>query len=284
MNFSEQSRVWVIALGEGSFQFENDYDTGVISIGWDDLGDLRQYSSVEEIDAALIKKHPNGNDSQKNNRLACYSFANVMSVGDLVYIRHGVRQVLGYGFVSGEYSYDEAREVHKHTRKLSWQKRGFWDRNFKGEFHRKTLTELTSFKDLTKKLEQLVEFDDGKIIYPDTVADDEVLIEGAKIQTTVNAYERNPEARKKCIEKFGLNCQVCDFNFESVYGEIGFGFIHVHHLKELRLIKKQYEVNPEEDLRPVCPNCHAMLHKKIPALSIEELRDKISSAKRSRAA
>jgi 5-methylcytosine-specific restriction protein A len=65
---------------------------------------------------------------------------------------------------------------------------------------------------------------------------------------------------------------VCDFNFEAKYGEIGSGFIHVHHLTPLANIGKEYEVDSIRDLRPVCPNCHAMLHKKYPPYSIEELK------------
>ncbi|MBI5828635.1 MAG: HNH endonuclease [Chloroflexi bacterium] len=97
-------------------------------------------------------------------------------------------------------------------------------------------------------------------------------IEGAKKQVTVNAYERNPKARTACIAKYGSKCAVCEFDFEKHYGEIGSGYIHVHHLKPLASVSEKYEVDPIEDLRPVCPNCHAMLHKKEPPYSIEELQ------------
>ncbi|AEX21304.1 HNH endonuclease [Vibrio sp. EJY3] len=102
------------------------------------------------------------------------------------------------------------------------------------------------------------------------------LIEGAKKTVTVNAYERNPKARKKCLDKWGLNCSVCSFHFELVYGAIGKNYIHVHHVKPLSEIGKEYELNPEEDLRPVCPNCHAMLHREKPALSIEQLKERLA--------
>ena len=104
-------------------------------------------------------------------------------------------------------------------------------------------------------------------------AESEKLKEGAKRKVTVNAYERNFIARKKCINKYGFNCFICGFNFQKTYGEIGKEFIHVHHLKPLSEIQEEYEVNPIEDLRPVCPNCHAMLHRKIPAYSIDEIKD-----------
>jgi 5-methylcytosine-specific restriction protein A len=85
--------------------------------------------------------------------------------------------------------------------------------------------------------------------------------EGAKKTITVNAYERNPDARKACIDEFGCSCIICGFNFESVYGERGKGFIHVHHIVPITKINSEYKVNPIKDLVPVCPNCHAMLHR-----------------------
>jgi predicted HNH restriction endonuclease len=105
---------------------------------------------------------------------------------------------------------------------------------------------------------------------------DEILIqkhyEGAKKQITVNAYERNSKAREACVTHHGNSCSVCGFDFGRQYGEIGIGYIHVHHLKPLAEIGAEYEVDPEKDLRPVCPNCHAMLHKKEPPYTVEELR------------
>ena len=97
-------------------------------------------------------------------------------------------------------------------------------------------------------------------------------LEGTVRQITVNSYERNPEARRICISHYGLNCFVCGFNFKNTYGTIGEGFIHVHHLKPISEIGKGYKIDPVKDLRPVCPNCHAMLHQRKPAFSIEELK------------
>lgn len=98
-------------------------------------------------------------------------------------------------------------------------------------------------------------------------------VEGAVKRITVNAYERNPQARAACLRAHGLSCAVCGFNFASVYGEIGENFIHVHHLKPIAQIGTEYTLDPIQDLRPVCPNCHAMLHRrKGPRpYSIEEL-------------
>jgi 5-methylcytosine-specific restriction protein A len=95
--------------------------------------------------------------------------------------------------------------------------------------------------------------------------------EGAVKQVTINAYERNPQARNACIRAHGIACVICAFNFERDYGDIGVNYIHVHHLRPISQIGGTYTLNPVDDLRPVCPNCHAMLHRRNPPYSVEEL-------------
>lgn len=96
--------------------------------------------------------------------------------------------------------------------------------------------------------------------------------EGAKIQVTVNAYERSEKARKKCIEYHGCVCAVCGLNFAHLYGKLGEGFIHVHHIKPLSEVNSEYSLDPVNDLIPVCPNCHAMIHQTKPVKGIEEMK------------
>jgi 5-methylcytosine-specific restriction enzyme A len=100
----------------------------------------------------------------------------------------------------------------------------------------------------------------------------EEIFEGAVRRVTVNAYERNQEARRKCIEYYGVTCQICGFNFEKAYGKAGKDFIHVHHLKQISEIGETYKIDPIQDLRPVCPNCHAIIHKRKPSHTIEEVK------------
>jgi 5-methylcytosine-specific restriction protein A len=109
-------------------------------------------------------------------------------------------------------------------------------------------------------------------IYPDELELGRTYNEGAKRQVRVNAYERDPRARRACIEYHGCRCTVCDLEFEQLYGAIGRGFIHVHHLRPLAASGQAETVNPVRDLVPVCPNCHAMLHRGDRLLGIEELR------------
>ncbi len=98
-------------------------------------------------------------------------------------------------------------------------------------------------------------------------------------QVVVNAYERNAAARKKCIDTFGPVCVVCGFDFGAEYGRVGRGFIHVHHIVPLHSVGKEYVVDPLNDLRPVCPNCHAIIHKRNPPYSIEEVQEMMDSQK-----
>ena len=102
--------------------------------------------------------------------------------------------------------------------------------------------------------------------------------EGSVERVSVNRYERNSRARLECIRHHGARCAVCDIDFEERYGEIGKGFIHVHHKRPLAALGKRYRLNAVKDLVPVCPNCHAMLHKREPPYDVEELRAILRSA------
>jgi hypothetical protein len=106
---------------------------------------------------------------------------------------------------------------------------------------------------------------------PEEIADTGNLVEGAVRTVTINAYERNPEARQRCIAAHGSSCCICGFNFGAVYGSDAEGYIHVHHILPLSEIGCEYVVDPFEDLRPVCPNCHAVLHLGGKCRSLEEV-------------
>lgn len=106
------------------------------------------------------------------------------------------------------------------------------------------------------------------------------LTEGTANRVIVTVYERDPRARQQCIQHFGCRCSVCGFDFEKAFGELGRGFIHVHHLKPLSQVREEYEVDPIADLRPVCPNCHAMIHNGAEMMSIQDLKKLIREQSR----
>jgi 5-methylcytosine-specific restriction protein A len=114
---------------------------------------------------------------------------------------------------------------------------------------------------------------DGLIFHsPEEPLPGETFPEGGKTRVEVNRYERDRRARKVCLARWGSSCVVCGLDFGDRYGSMGQGFIHVHHTLELSAADPDYRVDPINDLRPVCPNCHAMLHRQRPPLSIDELR------------
>lgn len=126
--------------------------------------------------------------------------------------------------------------------------------------------------DLFAKIQQEYKFS----FIPETSEKIHLYIEGKVKEITIKTYDRSSFARQVCIEYHGYDCVVCGFNFEKIYGTLGTKYIEVHHLKQLADIAQDYEINPIEDLRSVCANCHRMLHKQRPPLSIEELKMLIS--------
>ncbi|MBK7058309.1 MAG: HNH endonuclease [Leptospiraceae bacterium] len=148
------------------------------------------------------------------------------------------------------------------------------------DFHWTIQAATTIPEDVAKKVEEYwSELSNVSAIFPNELIDDKIIYEGSITKVLVNKYERNPEARKICIEYYGHKCSVCNFDFEEVYGEIGKDFIHVHHIKPLSEVKENYIVNPVEDLIPICPNCHAMIHRRKKVLSKDELKNILMNPK-----
>jgi hypothetical protein len=111
-----------------------------------------------------------------------------------------------------------------------------------------------------------------QVLLPEEVASGSAYDEGDVQQALINRYERDPAARAACVSHYGTECSVCGFDFVAVYGEVMAGFTHVHHLRLLSTVGPGYQVDPIQDLRPVCPNCHAVIHRREPPYTIEEVR------------
>lgn len=96
--------------------------------------------------------------------------------------------------------------------------------------------------------------------------------EGGEVFSYRVGYERSLDARQACIRHYGYMCQGCLSSLEKKYGSIAQGFIHIHHLNQIAGSTGVREVDPINDLVPLCPNCHAMVHRRSPPFTIEELR------------
>jgi 5-methylcytosine-specific restriction enzyme A len=108
---------------------------------------------------------------------------------------------------------------------------------------------------------------------PGREVSDPALTEGEVHQVILTVRERNPDARRLCIEHYGATCRVCGMDFLATYGEEARGCVQVHHIDPPADSEGEREVDPVNDLNPVCPNCHAVIHRRRPPFTIDEVRD-----------
>ncbi len=108
---------------------------------------------------------------------------------------------------------------------------------------------------------------------------DKMYDEGSIVQITLNAHERNPQAREACIRHYNneYKCEICGFRFIDRYGENGRYIIQVHHLNPVAEKRGEYLLDPKMDLIPVCPNCHAFIHSRKVPYSIQEVKELLSN-------
>ena len=139
---AEGIRYWIYAPGSNADMWDEFYDKGIIGLNWDFLGDLSQYDSKEIIADKLIEHNDNGG-SKKNDATANYEFANIMSIGDIVFVKRGRGELLGYGIVDSEYIFDDTRLNYKSCRKVTWKLKGVWQSDH--IIVLKTLTDITKY-------------------------------------------------------------------------------------------------------------------------------------------
>ena len=144
---------WIYSPGEGSSMWDEFYNEGIMAIGWGEIGDLRDFDSKdamkEKMKATFDEKL-----SYKNSAHATWQFVNEMKVGDIIFVKKGMRQLVGRGVVTSEYEYDEERlDEYKNTRQVNWTHKGEWPHP--GQAVMKTLTDITAFIDYVEQLNSL---------------------------------------------------------------------------------------------------------------------------------
>jgi 5-methylcytosine-specific restriction protein A len=118
--------------------------------------------------------------------------------------------------------------------------------------------------------------------YAIDIEDDE-FVEGRILTRIHKSKERSTNAvkkkKRKVLRETGkLICEVCAFDFAHIYGEIGYGFAECHHLMPVSQLDENHKTQLAE-LAIVCANCHRIIHKSRPMLSIAELRAVISKGR-----
>lgn len=142
---------WAIGAGEGGTFWKAWQAEGHMSIGWEALGDLRQYPGDEELRQAL-KQHYGGDTTHNNNMLACWQFCHEIRPGDYVVVKIGRRKILGIGQVTGDYTFDTARTVHNNIRPVNWLLEGWMEDKAGPGVPTKTLTSITSYHTFLKPI------------------------------------------------------------------------------------------------------------------------------------
>lgn len=143
---------WMYAPGEGSNMWNEFYDKGIMGIGWDELGDFKQYPTKESMKEKM--KVIYGEEySYKNAGHATWQFANEVKRGDVIFVKKGIKKIIGRGVVTSDYIYDEFREEYRHIRTVNWTHKGEWDHE--GQIVMKTLTNITPYTDYYKRLEDM---------------------------------------------------------------------------------------------------------------------------------
>lgn len=135
-------RYWLYAPGENASKWDEFYSEGIMALGWDDIGNLQNLKNRYEIKEALVNQY--GGDGDKRNDVSANDdFNNKINIEDVIIVKKGRGELLGYGIVSSDYYYDEERDNYKHCRTVNWLLKGNWKLDF--SLVLKTLTDITRY-------------------------------------------------------------------------------------------------------------------------------------------
>jgi 5-methylcytosine-specific restriction protein B len=144
-NHSEKNEInvkyWLYAPGENASMWDEFLRNGVMGLGWDELGNLADYASKEEV-AIRLQELSNSDSSKANDATANFDFKESISIGDVIIAKKGRNAYLGYGIVTSDYFYDDSTAIYKSKRKVNWVKHGYWESGF--TIVLKTLTDITN--------------------------------------------------------------------------------------------------------------------------------------------
>lgn len=151
---STSKKYWLYAPGENANKWDEFYEAGIMGLGWDQLGDLNNYTTKEAI-LAKLQAIENTTSNKGNDTTANIDFKSTISVGDIVIAKKGRKEYIGYGIVTSDYYYDASRLDYQKCRKVNWIKRGQWEEENK-DIVLKTLTDITKYPDYVTKLIDLL--------------------------------------------------------------------------------------------------------------------------------
>jgi len=151
--FDDSLNYWLYAPGDNARLWDEFYQSNVMGIGWDYLGDLKEYNSRIEIENK-IAEHRNDGKKPRNDSKAVWNFLREIKTGDVVYAKAGMKRIVGRGVVTGEYYYDNDASEYKHRHKINWTNEGSW--YLKGQVAMKTLTNFNEYPDVLVYIDSLI--------------------------------------------------------------------------------------------------------------------------------
>ena len=141
------ARVWLLAPGPNAQHWDEFREKGIIAIGWDELGDLREFDDKQDIHERIPEIFSDwASKNPKNDSLACHQFVRELQSGDYVVIKQGIKVLLGYGVIESDYSYDHSRPGMRHVRRVRWEQTGRWQLPKERRVVPKTLTHYSDHK------------------------------------------------------------------------------------------------------------------------------------------
>lgn len=156
-DYKSQSHYWTISAGESAQYWEEFKENKLISIFWNDLGDLKNYKDKDQIKDELRLINQN-DDSYRNDSLALWNFANEMKIGDIVFVKKGINTIIAKAIVESDYIFSNDKETFKHIRKVKWTDIGDWE--ISKNLSVKALTDITDYKDYVEEILSAIENDE----------------------------------------------------------------------------------------------------------------------------
>ena len=155
---AKASKLWLYSPGEDAFMWDDCKKNGIMSIGWDDISDLIQFETKEDLEAAYDETYPDTGTSGSNSKLCLWEFSHELKPGDVIYAKRGLSKIIGRGVVESDYIYDPERPRYRHTRKVKWTHIGEWDSNeyLSQKLPMKTLTDMSKYPGWSEMCEKAI--------------------------------------------------------------------------------------------------------------------------------
>lgn len=228
-NPQQEIKYWTYRAGENTKLWDECASGNIISIGWDYLGNLKQYLSKEEISEKISNEEHKKNPM--NDALACWEFTNEMNINDIIYVEKGRDCLIARGIVESDYIYDNTRQKYRNIRKVHWTHKEEHKLDFQLDV--KTLTDISpsKFGNYCKKIEDI--FMNNKKNNTENIPLNQILYgppgTGKTYNTVIKAIEiTNPELMPKDKDGNVENYETLKNKFDELkqQGQIEFVTFH----------------------------------------------------------